>query len=108
MYTFTFFFNDTAATEIYTFPYTTLFRSSTVFCAVSAVIAVMPCTPQAAKALRSAWMPAPPPESDPAIESTAGTGLRGMFARSGEHTSEIQARHYLVCRLLLGKKQIRR
>ena len=47
----------------------------TVFCAVRAVIAVIPCTPERANAFRSAWMPAPPPESDPAIDSTAGTGL---------------------------------
>ena len=51
----------------------------TVFCAVSAVIAVMPWTPQRAKALRSAWMPAPPPESEPAIERTAG----GVLAHAG-------------------------
>src|SRR3954467_9687527 len=44
----------------------------TVFCAVIAVIAVMPCTPAAANALRSAWMPAPPPESEPAIARTRG------------------------------------
>ncbi len=44
----------------------------TVFWAVIAVIAVIPWTPQAANALRSAWIPAPPPESDPAIESTHG------------------------------------
>ena len=44
----------------------------TVFWAVIAVIAVMPWTPQAANAFRSAWMPAPPPESLPAIESTRG------------------------------------
>src|SRR3954471_5683075 len=37
-----------------------------------AVMAVMPCTPAAANALRSAWMPAPPPESEPAIERTRG------------------------------------
>ena len=43
-----------------------------VFCAVSAVIAVIPWTPQRANALRSAWMPAPPPESEPAIDRTAG------------------------------------
>src|SRR3954469_7494235 len=47
----------------------------TVFCAFSAVIAVIPCTPQRANAFRSAWIPAPPPESEPAIDSTAGTGL---------------------------------
>ena len=43
-----------------------------VFCAVSATIAVMPCAPQRAKALRSAWIPAPPPESDEAMVSTRG------------------------------------
>jgi hypothetical protein len=40
-----------------------------VFCAVTAVIALVPYTPSAAKVLRSAWMPAPPPESLPAIVS---------------------------------------
>src|SRR3954453_14880121 len=54
----------------------------TVLCAVSAVIAVIPCTPQRAKAFRSAWIPAPPPESEPAIESTAGT-RRGIRIRLG-------------------------
>src|SRR5688572_5095153 len=48
--------------------------TATVFWAVSATMAVMPWTPQRANAFRSAWMPAPPPESDPAIDSTAGTG----------------------------------
>ena len=52
----------------------------TVFCAVSAVIAVIPWTPQRAKAFRSAWMPAPPPESEPAIERTAGGVLTAMPA----------------------------
>ena len=41
----------------------------TVFWAVIAVIAVMPCTPQRANAFRSACMPAPPPESEPAMLS---------------------------------------
>ena len=44
-----------------------------VFCAVSATSALVPNTPAAAKALRSAWMPAPPPESDVAIVSARGT-----------------------------------
>src|SRR3712207_8300833 len=30
--------------------------------------------------------------------------LMGMFLRSEEHTSELQSRQYLVCRLLLEKK----
>ena len=40
-----------------------------VFCAVTAVIAVRPKTPCAANVFRSAWIPAPPPESLPAIVS---------------------------------------
>src|SRR3712207_7862347 len=30
--------------------------------------------------------------------------LRGLLLRSEEHTSELQSRQYLVCRLLLEKK----
>ena len=47
-------------------------RTSRVFCAVIAVIALVPWTPQLAKAFRSAWIPAPPPESEPAIVSATG------------------------------------
>src|SRR3712207_8312515 len=33
------------------------------------------------------------------------TSTRWMMGRSEEHTSELQSRQYLVCRLLLEKKQ---
>src|SRR5438445_6196687 len=33
-----------------------------------------------------------------------GTGVK-VFSRSEEHTSELQSRQYLVCRLLLEKKK---
>src|SRR5580692_7377482 len=46
-----------------------------VFWAVSATMADMPCAPQRAKAFRSAWMPAPPPESEEAIVRTLGIML---------------------------------
>src|SRR3712207_7051026 len=37
---------------------------------------------------------------------TIGFGRRGVFGpRSEEHTSELQSRQYLVCRLLLEKKK---
>src|ERR671937_2134727 len=62
--------------------------TATVFCQVTAVIAVIPCTPHRANALRSAWMPAPPPESDPAIESTRG--MRG-FDIAEEHRRRLGA-----------------
>src|SRR3712207_8656357 len=33
-------------------------------------------------------------------------GARIIYSRSEEHTSELQSRQYLVCRLLLEKKKI--
>src|SRR3712207_6873664 len=35
-----------------------------------------------------------------------GAGGSGVSGRSEEHTSELQSRQYLVCRLLLEKKKI--
>src|SRR3712207_7440691 len=35
----------------------------------------------------------------------SGTGIAVMDLRSEEHTSELQSRQYLVCRLLLAKKR---
>src|SRR5215218_9245096 len=55
--------------------------TSWVFWAVSATIAEVPCTPAAANAFRSAWIPAPPPESDVAMVSALGitcTPFAGM------------------------------
>ena len=47
-------------------------RTPTVFWAVTAVKADVPCTRSAAKVFRSAWAPAPPPESEPAMVSAVG------------------------------------
>ncbi|GAB3554565.1 hypothetical protein GCM10027444_30340 [Actinopolyspora lacussalsi] len=47
-------------------------ETPSVFCTVTAVTAVMPCTPQEKKVRRSACMPALPPESDPAIVRAVG------------------------------------
>src|SRR3712207_7852825 len=54
-----------------------------------------------------------PPRADPrlgAVPARAQGGgehrsTRGRQRRSEEHTSELQSRQYLVCRLLLEKKQ---
>src|SRR5258707_9574549 len=43
-----------------------------------------------------------PPRDPPA---QAGEGFRRGVRRSEEHTSELQSRQYLVCRLLLEKKK---
>ena len=59
------------------------------FCAVTAVSTLMPCTPSASIVLRSAWTPAPPPESEPATVSTrAGTvGTLGAAGTAGALTA---------------------
>src|SRR3712207_7119332 len=41
----------------------------------------------------------------PATDEALGGGLAGGPGRSEEHTSELQSRQYLVCRLLLEKKK---
>src|SRR5690606_10955493 len=51
-----------------------------VFCAVSAAMAERPCTWCAANVLRSACMPAPPPESEPAMVR-AETEVEGLMPR---------------------------
>src|SRR3712207_7666620 len=39
------------------------------------------------------------------VEAFLGGGAMGAVYRSEEHTSELQSRQYLVCRLLLEKKK---
>src|SRR3712207_7383451 len=79
------------------FPYTTLFRS-----ALACTIASRP--PSAGSAARSAARRlialalSKPTTRAPRRASSAAT-------RSEEHTSELQSRQYLVCRLLLEKKK---
>src|SRR5438445_4138323 len=50
---------------------------------------------------RSSWRPA---HSQPGSSPLAQAVL-DLSARSEEHTSELQSRQYLVCRLLLEKKK---
>src|SRR3712207_7087730 len=75
------------------FPYTTLFRSSLVI----------------AKDLFSAFDPADLFDTEVAgryrERVLAAGGSRDAADRSEEHTSELQSRQYLVCRLLLEKKK---
>ncbi len=49
------------------------------FWAVNAVIAEVPKTRNAENVLRSAWMPAPPPESEPAMVSAVGTVISWQY-----------------------------
>src|SRR3712207_7614216 len=53
---------------------------------------------------RSAYLPARWPDPLPA-DATRRRLLIDLPERSEEHTSELQSRQYLVCRLLLEKKK---
>src|SRR3712207_7747937 len=78
------------------FPYTTLFRS--VEFEVDSVEAVSAAADElAARGCRLIH--------GARTEPWAQTITRLLAPRSEEHTSELQSRQYLVCRLLLEKKQ---
>src|SRR3712207_8403547 len=75
------------------FPYTTLFRSR----------AESTCTKRESRPGRAATARS---ESTHVTEDRQlGGGRRATGQRSEEHTSELQSRQYLVCRLLLEKKK---
>src|SRR5436305_2891219 len=80
-----FFFNDTATTEIYTL---SLHDALPILCATT-VLGIAVARPD----LRDPDLGAPEPE------------LLSAAVRSEEHTSELQSRPHLVCRLLLEKKK---
>src|SRR3712207_8611091 len=86
------------------FPYTTLFRSSvnhissrpsTTFTGLSALRARAAAI---ASVLTNVFAPNAPP--------IRGEIILTLSSRSEEHTSELQSRQYLVCRLLLEKKTV--
>src|SRR3712207_7395177 len=91
-----FFFNDTATTEIYTL---SLHDALPISTSSRAILYDQGLRPQATEQLElPQFYPAPGHvEHDP--EHIWRT------ARSEEHTSELQSRQYLVCRLLLEKKK---
>src|SRR3712207_8050411 len=78
------------------FPYTTLFRSPYVCRAKREDPSPRVIVPRARRPARRAAAPRR------AGAARAGTRSR---RRSEEHTSELQSRQYLVCRLLLEKKK---
>src|SRR5438067_6199805 len=76
-----FFFNDTATTEIYTL-------------SLHDALPILPA--------RRRYAGAPRPR---ALREERARARRALGARSEEHTSELQSRFDLVCRLLLEKKK---
>src|SRR3712207_7357612 len=79
------------------FPYTTLFRSQEAFEANSVYMRQEQHEAGAAHRLDRGIKP------EPVVLMLMGPR---RAARSEEHTSELQSRQYLVCRLLLEKKKI--
>src|SRR3712207_7318633 len=80
------------------FPYTTLFRSSLGYDAVLLAVRI-----------GNQWRIGRRFPEGELLNREGFTGVDGAFRfgrRSEEHTSELQSRQYLVCRLLLEKKKL--
>src|SRR3712207_8273449 len=80
------------------FPYTTLFRSWRILSSPCRMSRLLPFNVGAGKKL------AKNPRPSTCTEGSPYASLRSAH-RSEEHTSELQSRQYLVCRLLLEKKK---
>src|SRR3712207_7221368 len=91
-----FFFKDPATTEIYTLPLHDALPISTDP-SVTAVAVPEPETVPSKNPASVVVRPGPAREPPKAAKLTS--------IRSEEHTSELQSRQYLVCRLLLEKKK---
>src|SRR3712207_9348223 len=92
------------------FPYTTLFRSGARIETIagellhSSVVRAMPNTPAQVGAGMTVWTATPQVTERQEAEVRAllgalGREMRVEEERSEEHTSELQSRQYLVCRL---------
>src|SRR3712207_6985097 len=82
-----FFFNDTATTEIYTL-------------SLHDALPISAGSGHSGPAGQRVSL-----RTGPGATDWAATGLTRAEERSEEHTSELQSRQYLVCRLLLEKKK---
>src|SRR3712207_7195868 len=78
------------------FPYTTLFRSTG-----SEAL----CVPQMSDLFGLSARPTSEQAPSDTVRKVLGCDAMHPCGRSEEHTSELQSRQYLVCRLLLEKKK---
>src|SRR3712207_7081401 len=93
-----FFFNDTATTEIYTLSLHDALPIWAIETAPPPAVSVSsPCSASHVRRATSWVLPSCGDASVVPSRSSADS-------RSEEHTSELQSRQYLVCRLLLEKK----
>src|SRR2546429_6023960 len=95
-----FFFNDTATTEIYTLSLHDALpiSLSTRVRYERPTVCSVPCWRSAARSVRSNRLAT-------STKYAAFTDAPSGAPRSEEHTSELQSRLHLVCRLLLEKKK---
>src|SRR3712207_7671304 len=80
------------------FPYTTLFRSDGV------VPVALPLIGHHSRSTRAVREFDKDPAAAALLHPRQQVSVGADFPRSEEHTSELQSRQYLVCRLLLEKK----
>src|SRR3712207_9021678 len=92
MYSYMFFFNDTATTEIYTL---SLHDALPILKELS--VSLSRIKESAAQSLKVI---------DTLAKDMDKENIKLEGLRSEEHTSELQSRQYLVCRLLLEKKKL--
>src|SRR3712207_8836360 len=103
-----FFFNDTATTEIYTLSLHDALPISALSTRRRPPHSCAPSTtwPRTWRASSGACITPPcGPKRPFTYARTTSRGLKRKAGRSEEHTSELQSRQYLVCRLLLEKKK---
>src|SRR3712207_6909244 len=92
-----FFFNDTATTEIYTL---SLHDALPIYVSSKLPNIVAVIIPKNVNTMSHGNLLLAVLNTESLVESMSDTP-----ARSEEHTSELQSRQYLVCRLLLEKKK---
>src|SRR3712207_8453970 len=91
------------------FPYTTLFRSAADLRGGGPPCAARRSAPRRDRASEHVGTARDPVGLEPAVAPLAVEQPSDDRAeRSEEHTSELQSRQYLVCRLLLEKKKTKR
>src|SRR5690606_41611790 len=102
--------HDPAHTGTHTFPYTTLFRSSLEkygrdLTAAARQGKLDPVIGRDEEIRRVIHVISRRTKNNPVLIGEAGVGKSAIAERSEEHTSELQSRENLVCRLLLEKKK---
>src|SRR3712207_8295564 len=86
------------------FPYTTLFRSSKSHIDLTIVSKKDVCRESNIKVKLYQGLPKST-KMEIILQKLTECGVAEIILRSEEHTSELQSRQYLVCRLLLEKKK---